>query len=272
LIAVLSAKVPVVATFHAAIDQPIQRWLYQQWATLLLVVRRRLDRCIAVSSVAAATARLCIDYAVDIVPNGTDFSRSRDSATVPGRGDRMLLFVGRLDRRKGLAVALDAFRILRHSGERLQLVVAGDGPERVWVDRLEPSVRVHVQMLGDCTNGQLRKLYEQADMLLAPATGCESFGLVVLDALAAGLPVVASSIPAYRELLGQGNSGVLVPPGDAQGLADGIARVLHDHDLWSILSQAGTARAIAFSWDRVAPCVEAIYREALVSARVMGRP
>ena len=79
-------------------------------------------------------------------------------------------------------------------------------------------------------------ILEQADVFLAQATGCESFGIVVLDALAAGLPVVASNIPAYRDLLEQGDSGVLVPPGDAEALADGIARVLHDHDLWRILS------------------------------------
>lgn len=97
-------------------------------------------------------------------------------------------------------------------------------------------------MIGDCSSGRLREFYEQADVLLAPATGCESFGIVVLDALAAGLPVVASNIPAYRDLLEQGDSGVLVPPGDAEALADGIARVLHDHDLWRILSGRHCAR------------------------------
>jgi phosphatidyl-myo-inositol alpha-mannosyltransferase len=269
LIATLSASVPVVATFHAAIDQPIERWVYQRWATLLIVVRRRLDRCIAVSSVAAATARLVIDHAVDVVPNGTDFSRREEEAVVHGRPDRTLLFVSRLDRRKGFHVALEAFRILRRSGQGLRLVVVGEGPERVWVDRLERDVRVHVKMMGDCSSGRLREFYEQADVLLAPATGCESFGIVVLDALAAGLPVVASNIPAYRDLLEQGDSGVLVPPGDAQALADGIARVLQDHDLWRILSQAGIARGSAFAWHHVASRVEAIYRETL---RVRGCP
>jgi phosphatidylinositol alpha-mannosyltransferase len=177
------------------------------------------------------------------------------------------LFVSRLDPRKGFAVALEAFRILRRSGEALRLVVVGEGPEWVWIDRLEPDVGVHVEMIGNCSRGRLRELYEQADVLLAPATGCESFGIVVLDALAAGLPVVASSIPAYRDLLEQGYSGVLVPPGDAEALANGIARVLHDHDLWRFLSQAGLARASAFAWDRVAARVEAIYRETL---RVRG--
>ena len=127
-------------------------------------------------------------------------------------------------------------------------------------------------MIGDCSSGRLREFYEQADVFLAPATGCESFGIVVLDALAAGLPVVASNIPAYRDLLEQGDSGVLVPPGDAEALADGIARVLHDHDLWRILSQAGIARGSAFAWHHVASRVEAIYRETLRSVGVLSQP
>jgi phosphatidylinositol alpha-mannosyltransferase len=114
-------------------------------------------------------------------------------------------------------------------------------------------------MLGSVPNVELPACLAAADVFASPATGHESFGIVLVEALAAGVPVVATDIPGYREVIRAGVDGLLVPPSDAAALASAIRRVLAEPELASALAHAGRARAREFSWDVVVPRIEAIY-------------
>ncbi len=266
--AALEARSPVVATFHASIERPFDRRLYAMSARLLWSVRRRLALQIAVSEAAARTAVLGTRRPLTVVPNGTELDRIKSAvpAALDGAGC-CLLFVGRLDERKGLGIALEAFSHLIEDTRDLRLVIVGDGPERSRIDRLPQRVRARVTAVGACSRRELLSLYAAADVFVAPATGRESFGMVVLDALAAGLPVVASDIAGYRELIQDGREGLLVPPGDARALAAAIRRLIDDSTLVRRMVASGSERATAFAWTVLAPQVEALYDRAILSAK-----
>ena len=114
-------------------------------------------------------------------------------------------------------------------------------------------------MLGAVPNVELPRYHVACDVFVAPATGHESFGIVLVEALAAGLPVVASDIPGYREVIHDGVDGLLAPPSDHEAVASAIARVLRESTLARELSRAGRERAREFSWNVVAPRIEAVY-------------
>jgi phosphatidylinositol alpha-mannosyltransferase len=118
-------------------------------------------------------------------------------------------------------------------------------------------------MLGRVSNAALPSYYAAADLFVSPAVGGESFGIVLAEAMSAGLPVVASALAGFREVVRDGQEGILVPPGDDDALADAVARVLDDQALARRLAAAGRARARAFSWDTVTTRIEEAYYELL---------
>src|SRR5207248_7772675 len=198
LTALAAARVPVVATFH--MYRRALLW-YAVFAPVVRVAARRLDACLAVSRAAAEYARRGTGREIEVVPNGIDYE---ELARLPAsREGGRLLFVGRDERRKGLDVLRRAHARLEH--EATLAVVGPDG-------------RVpHVRLLEELAH---------ADVLAAPSLGGESFGLVLVEAMAAGVPVVASDIAGYREVLRAG--GVLVPPGDPVALSAALDRLLGD--------------------------------------------
>lgn len=259
MFAVLKARAPVVATFHAYADRAL---LFTLAAPFLRPVWRRLDVRLAVSEAAASFVRARLGDGIRVVPNGVDvapFEGARPRDLPPGR---RVLFVSRLDRRKGFRVALRAFARLAPDFPDLLFVVVGDGEERAAVRDLPELVRRRVILLGAVSHEELPSVHAAADVFVAPALGGESFGIVLVEAMASGLPVVASDIPGYREVVRRGVEGHLVPPGDAGAVADALRRVLTDPGLARRLGEAGRARARQYSWERVAGQLEAIYEEA----------
>jgi phosphatidyl-myo-inositol alpha-mannosyltransferase len=257
MFATLSGRAPVVGTFHAGLDRARA---YDLAAPFLRRVARRLAVRVAVSERAAATARRRLGGVYEIVPNGIDV-RAFSSATPrtdlgPGMN---LLFVGRLHERKGFRTGVEAFERLAHEHGDLRLVVAGDGRDRSAVAALPADVRERVTMLGAVPNRELPPVHRACDVFVAPNRGGESFGVVLLEAMAAGLPVVASDIPGYDEVVTDGLDGLLVAPGNVVALAATIARVLGDPALSARLAEAGRARAATFDWDVVAARLEELY-------------
>jgi len=265
---------PVVATFHAYADRAIMLSLM---APLLRPVWRRLSARIAVSEAAASfVARRFHGDRVRVIPNGVEteeFARAEPARLPQGR---KVLFVNRLDPRKGFATMVDAFRRLATTHQDLVLVVAGDGPDRGALRRLSPPLRGRVIMLGNVPHDRLPSFHAACDVFCAPATGRESFGIVLIEALAAGLPVVASDIPGYREVVRDGVDGLLTPARDAQAVAAAVARILEDAELSKRLSEAGRETANRYSWDTVAGEIEAVYLDVVSQkrgpARNDGRP
>jgi phosphatidyl-myo-inositol alpha-mannosyltransferase len=258
-------RAPVVATFHAYADRAIA---FSLTAPLLRSVWRRLSARIAVSRAAASfVARRFPGDRIRVIPNGVDtekFARA-EPARLP-EGPRVL-FVNRLEPRKGFGVMVDAFGRLAATHPDLLLVVAGDGPERDAIEHLPPPVRALVVMLGNVSHDRLPEFHAASDVFCAPATGRESFGIVLVEAQAAGLPVVASDIPGYREVVRDGVDGILVPPGEPGAVAEAIGRLLGDANVSKRVGEEGRRSAQRYSWDSVGSELEGVYRDVVERAR-----
>ena len=260
MLTVLATSAPAVATFHAFHDRSR---LLAVAAPLLRSVARKLGASIAVSKAAAEFVAPVMDGGIEVVPNGIDvdrWSRAEPAADLPA--GRRLLWVSRLDPQKGFDVAVRAFARLATEFHDLVFVVAGEGRGRDALGLLPPAIRTRVEMLGAVRNVELPRYHVACDVFVAPATGHESFGIVLVEALAAGLPVVASDIPGYSEVIDNEVDGLLVPPSDHEAVASAIARILRESTLARELSRAGRERARDFSWDVVTPRIEAVYERA----------
>jgi phosphatidyl-myo-inositol alpha-mannosyltransferase len=142
--------------------------------------------------------------------------------------------------------------------------VVGEGRDRGAVELLAPDVRARVDLVDTVAHDELPGFHAGADVFVSPALGQESFGMVLVEAMAAGVPVVASDIPGYREVVRDGRDGLLVPPGDADALAAAVLRILGDRSLARRLSTAGRERAERYRWERVVPEIEQAYADARV--------
>ena len=261
MLATLSATSPVVGTFHSYFAREhLEGRVYTALAPLLRPVWRRVDHRIAVSS--AARYSVCSrmgNAPVQIVPNGADvdlFGVASPAALPPGR---RLLFVGRLEPRKGFPIAVRAFATLARDFPDLRLIVIGDGADRTAVQELSWDVRERVHMLGRVTDEALPTYYRAADIFVSPATGQESFGIVLVEAMAAGLPIVASDIAGYREVARDGVEGLLVAPADPAALAEGVRTLLDRPDLARALGGRAVMRARDFAWGNIIERLEDAY-------------
>jgi phosphatidyl-myo-inositol alpha-mannosyltransferase len=267
--AVLQANAPVVATFHSNVGRERTSSLWFRLAVpMIRPVWNRIARRIAVSE--AARHSVCSrmgDGNLAIVPNGVDVSRFANAAPAQLPAGRHLLFVGRLEERKGFPIAVDAFGQLARANPDLRLLVIGDGSERDAVDRLDAGVRARVDMLGRVDDDRLASYLKAADVYIGPATGGESFGIVLAEAMAAGKPIVASDIDGYRDVARDGLEALLVAPGDAAALVTAIREVLDDRRLAKSLGEAGARRANEFDWDTVSQRVLSVYQDVARSDR-----
>jgi phosphatidyl-myo-inositol alpha-mannosyltransferase len=200
------------------------------------------------------------DYKV--IPNGVDIARFASAVPIARwqDGTPNVLFVGRHEPRKGLLDLLKAHRILRRTGYENRLLVVGSGPQEREARRYV-AVRglKGVEFLGKVSDAEKAQLYRTADVFVSPATGGESFGIVLLEAMAAGAPIVASDIHGYKGVVRRGREALLVPPHEPKELALALGRLLDDPALRAEMSAAGRARAEAFSWPRVTAKVEDYY-------------
>ncbi len=258
--ATLSASAPVVATFHSGADRAR---LYDLASPVLRRIGRRIVVRIAVSRAAERFVASHVGGSYEIVPNGVDVARFEHAESANLGPGVKLLFVGRLDERKGFPTAVDAFAELARTRTDVHLIVAGDGPERSAVDRLPTEVRRRVRMLGVVPSVDLPPIHAACHLYLATSVGGESFGIVLVEAMAAGLPVVASRIPGYDEVARDGVDSLLVPPRDPGSAAAAAARLLDDPELAAAFAAAGRERARTFDWHVVAARIESLYGRAV---------
>jgi len=260
-----AAEAPVVATFHTG---AVRSRLYDAAAPLIRRTARRIVVRIAVSRVAERAAAARIGGAFEIVPNGADVGRFAGAEPADlGEGTK-LLFVGRLDERKGFPVAVAAFGRSATERPTLRLIVVGDGPERAATEVLAPDVRARVTMLGAVPNVDLPPFERACDVYLGTSVGGESFGIVLVEAMAAGLPVVASDVPGYDEVMTDGVEGFLVPPRDPAAIAAAVETILDDPALAERFAAAGRARAAVFDWSVVGARLETLYRQAVATGPI----
>jgi phosphatidylinositol alpha-mannosyltransferase len=261
MFAALRAGAPVVATFHANVERSR---LLTAALPLLRPVWRRLRVKIAVSEAAKDFYQSRFGDGIRIIPNGVDVDMFTGTSPIPELpSGRRMLWTHRLDPQKGFGVAIDAFAKLSAEFPDLWFVVIGDGKDRGMAQRLPAEARSRLLMVGTVPHDRLPTYHAGADVFIAPALGQESFGLVLVEAMAAGVPVVASDIAGYREVVRNGVNGLLVPPRDPAVLADAVGRILRDTELAKRLAEAGRARAEDFRWDGVADRIEQAYQDAI---------
>lgn len=249
----LFSRSPLIGTFH--MYGPDSR-LYRTLAPLGRLAVRRLHHRTAVSEAAAINARLFLGGSCEVVPNGVVYcpqSANRQRSPGPVR----VLFVGRGDPRKGLGTLIAALETV--PVVTLDLVgVEGDDVDALRSAATAADGRIVIH--GRVSDERRRLLLDDADILCAPSLGGESFGLVLVEAMAAGVPVIASAIPGYADVVG--DAGVLVPPGDVAALATALRRLADDAVLRDRLRAAGITAAARFDWSSVAPRIIEAYETA----------
>ena len=254
LTALLTAGTPMIGTFHRAGHSTA-------YTVLRPIVRRLAARLVlrcAVSEDARVTACDALDGDYVLLFNGVEVERFAKATPWPADGPT-IFFVGRHEPRKGLAVLLDAVTKLPSD---VRVWVAGDGPATAEL-REQTAGDERVEWLGRIDDAEVARRLRGADVFCAPSLHGESFGVVLLEAMAAGAPVVASDLPGYRNVARADHDALLVPPGDAGALADALRRVLGGADLRRHLVAAGEARAAEFAMDRLAERYAELYASAL---------
>ena len=253
-----------VGTFHAFARSNVG---YFYGRPLLQPYLEHLHRAIAVSEPARAfVQRYFPAFPMRVIPNGVDVSVYRPGlAPIRHLRDECLnvLFVGRLEKRKGLGDLLRAYRAMSMRIPQTRLIIVGDGPLR---GRVESYVARHrlpnVVVAGYVPDSVKPRYYNSADIFCAPATGAESFGIVLLEALASGLPVVATEVPGYMSVLESGRDSVTVQPKNWRELAASLVILARDAELRRRLSDYAIQKARRYSWELVASEVIEVYQEA----------
>ena len=258
-----------VGTFHAYASSNLG---YYYGRPLLEPYLAHLHRGIAVSEPAKEFVnRYFPGYPLSVIPNGIDIDEYK-----PGlapirhlRDDKVnILFLGRLEKRKGVGDMLRAYRFMKQRVPRSRLIIVGDGPLR---SRVESYIARHrladVVLAGYVPETVKPRYYNTADIFCAPATGGESFGIVLLEAMATGLPVVATEIPGYMSVLEPGKDSLTVRPKGWAELGAALVILARDPELRRRLGTYGYDKARRYAWDRVATQVVEVYREAREAAR-----
>ena len=248
-----------VGTFHAFGGLSIS---YEFGKRMLGHYAGKLHGRIAVSPAARHFISRYFPGEYKIVPNGVEPGRYQRAVPIARYRDGVpnILFVGRMEPRKGLIHLLRAFRKLQRDGVRARLLLVGTGPGEREARRYVLTRQLEgVEFLGRVPEAQKAQLFKTADIYVSPATGRESFGIVLLEAMSAGAPIICSDIHGYRGVVRRERDGILVEPGNADALAAAIRRLIDDPALRAQLSRAGEERAQLFTWERVGQAVEEYY-------------
>jgi phosphatidylinositol alpha-mannosyltransferase len=255
-----------VGTFHAFRNTPLT---YFYGKPILRPFFRKLHGHITVSSAAQEFVGEYFPADYRVIPNGIDYARffSRYSP-LPQFADARptVLFVGRLEKRKGLKFLLRAWpRVLERQPDA-RLVVVGRGRPLEGYRRFAARQgwsSDDVVFAGYVAGEDLPRYYQSCDVFCAPNTGQESFGIVLLEAMAAGAPIVASAIAGYRDVVSDGFEGLLVEPRNPGAIADAVCRLLGNPELRASMRRAGQQKAQQYDWPRVATQVLDYYVEVL---------
>jgi D-inositol-3-phosphate glycosyltransferase len=286
--AVANGPMPVVHTFHALgivkrRHQGAQDTSPPERESLEPDVGRRADEIVATCSDEAFELRkLGVDRrSITVIPCGVDLDHfTPDGPADPRRARYRVLSVGRLVPRKGVGTVIEAVAALVHEGVDLELIVVGGGAEAD--DRTDPELErlrgiaersgaaARIELRGRLPQAELPTLYRSADLVLC-TPWYEPFGIVPLEAMACGVPVVASSVGGLIDSVVDGRTGRHVPPRDVEAIASAVRNLLDDETERARLGANGRRRMLSrYSWDRVAADTERCYRSVVARARDAG--
>ena len=264
---------PLVATFHAALTK--SRWLAMS-DTLLQPFLEKLSGRIAVSDAARKVIVEHLGADAVVIPNGVAVSHYTDARPLPGypRAGGTVGFIGRYDEpRKGMDVLVPALEKLVPQRPGLRLLVAGRGEAEEFLAGVPRAVRERIDLMGQVSEYDKARMLKSVDVYCAPNTGQESFGVILLEAMAARTPIVASELEAFKRVLGGGVAGQLFPIGDSAALARELARVLDDAALRRRLVEAAAKAVVPYDWSTVVKEVLRVYELAIAGASApLDRP
>ncbi len=253
-----------VGTFHASYTR---QHLYRFTSPITKRWQARLHGNIAVSPAARRYVNNTFPGEYEIIPNGIDFDHfSNKAAPYPKYQDGKLniLFVGRLEKRKGLRYLLEAYGKLKWVNPNIRLIVVGPGnPDKESYRILSSHNLQDVEFVGRVSYEDLPRYYASADIFCSPATGAESFGIVLLEAMSASKPVIASDIEGFRGVMTHGEQGLLVPKKDSDALANALGNLASDSEQRLKLGAEGSKTAKNYRWEIVAERVENYYESCL---------
>jgi phosphatidylinositol alpha-mannosyltransferase len=261
VMATMLSPVPVVATFHTS--NPRSKIL----AAMQIPAQIALEKIQARIAVSEAARRTIVEHlGVDgvLIPNGVDvasFAHAEPLAGwTPTPERRAIGFLGRIDEpRKGLSVLLEALPRLVRAVPDVRLLVAGPGDVEETRRRIPPALRDRVELLGLVSEDVKPRVFRSVDVYCAPNTGQESFGIILLEAMAADTPVVASDIDAFRRVLDDGRAGHLFGVGDPVALADALIAMLADPAAREAVVQRGREVVAVYDWPVVTQAIVQVY-------------
>jgi phosphatidylinositol alpha-mannosyltransferase len=260
-----------VGTFHAYRDSHL---IYKYARRIFQPFFDKLDGKIAVSEAARDTVARYFGGEFVIIPNGIDVERFGGEHVQPieqyADGRPNILFVGRLEPRKGFRYLLRAFPYVKEEFPQARLIVVGAYRKKEIANFLHYTRESHltgVKFVGRVSDEDLPRYYRTCDVFCAPSTGFESFGIVLLEAMATGKPTVATNIPGYRDLLEDGKEGFLAEPKDERSLASALIRILKEPATRREMGARGRVKAQRYSWRQVALQVLDYYEDLLARGR-----
>ncbi|MGX9924193.1 glycosyltransferase family 4 protein [Streptomyces sp. NPDC002248] len=252
-----AARGPMVATFHTS--NPRSRAMTAAYG-ILQAALEKISARIAVSEYARRTLVEHLGGDAVVIPNGVDVSFFADAEPKPEWQGGTIGFIGRIDEpRKGLPVLMRALPRILEARPGTRLLVAGRGDAEEALEPLPRAYRDRVEFLGMVSDEDKARFLSSVDLYVAPNTGGESFGIILVEAMSAGVPVLASDIDAFAQVLDQGAAGELFANEDAEALADAAVRLLGDPERRAELRAAATAHVRRFDWSTVGADILAVY-------------
>jgi phosphatidylinositol alpha-mannosyltransferase len=273
LLSCWAAQGPIVATFHTS--NPRSRAMIAAYP-ILQPALEKISARIAVSEYARRTLVEHLGGDAVVIPNGVDvdfFAKAEPKAEWQGGGARSSFeggggrregetigFIGRIDEpRKGLPTLMRSLPKILQARPKTRLLVAGRGDEEEAVDGLPESMRDRVEFLGMVSDEDKARMLRSVDLYVAPNTGGESFGIILVEAMSAGAPVLASDLDAFRQVLDGGAAGELFPVEDADALAASAVRLLGDRERLAELRELGSRHVRRFDWSTVGAEILSVY-------------
>lgn len=266
VLACWAAKGPIVATWHSSMDKSRMMLTLSKLAQTAM---EKVSARIAVSEAARTTLIKHVGGDAVVIPNGVDISTFINVKPMfgwPGT-NQSIVFLGRGDEpRKGLSVLVDAYPEIRRQHPNVRLLIAGPGEPADTLKKLSREDRASVTVLGMVAPQDKASVLASGTIYVAPNTGGESFGIVLLEAMASGTPVVASNLEAFQRVLDNGKAGITFENENSADLARVVSELLSDPARCSELSAQGKLRAAEFDWSVVAEKIVDVYE----SIRVPG--
>ncbi|MFG2286117.1 glycosyltransferase family 4 protein [Streptomyces sp. NPDC048595] len=264
LLSCWAAQGPIVATFHTS--NPRSRAMIAAYP-ILQPALEKISARIAVSEYARRTLVEHLGGDAVVIPNGVDVDFFARAEPKPEWQGRTIGFIGRIDEpRKGLPVLMKALPAILAEVPDARLLVAGRGDEDEAVATLPPELRSRVEFLGMVSDEDKARLLRSVDVYVAPNTGGESFGIILVEAMSAGAPVLASDLDAFAQVLDQGEAGELFANEDADALAAAAVRLLGDPARLAELRERGSRHVRRFDWSTVGADVLAVYETVTAGA------